>query len=55
MTSNEKAQRDRYIVRLKKQIEVNMSELDELKFLHTFLLIDIIEAQEALLESLQDE
>ena len=55
MTSNEKAQQDRYIQRLKKQIEVNMSELDELKFLNTFFLTNIIEAQEALLESLQDE
>lgn len=55
MTSNEKAQKDRYIARLKKQIEVDMNELDELKFLHTFLLTDIIQAQEALLESLENE
>lgn len=55
MNSTEKAAKERYISRLNMQIEVNTRELNELKFINTFYLIDIIKAQESMLKSLQDE
>ena len=55
MNSSEKAAKERYIARLKKQIEVNEQEQNNLTFLGdsgVFLVSDIVFKQKQLLEHL---